>query len=180
MTLYNTRQLVVILVCGICFFCMFSFKILNKGRSEKAVLNQSPGFVYELNGKIRDPGFYFFENQQSLQELTKAGGGAACELQIPAAPGFCANGSRIVFDNPLCIERIDSRARLNFFMPVNMNYASSSDLVLIPGIGKKTAEAIISYRKENRGIKDIRELRAVKGLGAKRLEILKNYLTAEE
>jgi competence protein ComEA len=65
-------------------------------------------------------------------------------------------------------------------MPININHADSSDLVLIPGIGKKTAEAIISYRLENRGIKDIEELRAVKGLGVKRLGILRKYLTTEE
>jgi DNA uptake protein ComE-like DNA-binding protein len=40
------------------------------------------------------------------------------------------------------ISRAIAPASLNFFMPINVNHADSSDLVLIPGIGNKTAAAI--------------------------------------
>jgi competence protein ComEA len=61
-----------------------------------------------------------------------------------------------------------------------VNLSSEEDLTLIPGIGMKTAKAIISYRDKNNGIKDLQELTAVKGIGKKRLRLLMSYLTIEE
>jgi DNA uptake protein ComE-like DNA-binding protein len=51
--------------------------------------------------------------------------------------------------------------------PVNLNTASSEELQLVPGIGPATAEKILQMD----------DLLAIKGIGPKRLEKMRKYLT---
>jgi len=58
---------------------------------------------------------------------------------------------------------------------VNVNTASFEELVSVPGIGPKTAEAIIR-RRENKKFSRIEELLEVKGIGKKKLEEIRKYV----
>jgi comEA protein len=62
---------------------------------------------------------------------------------------------------------------------ININLAYSSDLQLLPGIGEVTAERIIEYREQNNGFKNITEIMNVKGIGQKKFEKIKEYITTE-
>jgi competence protein ComEA len=58
---------------------------------------------------------------------------------------------------------------------VNLNTADETELTSIKGIGKKKAQEILEYRKQNGSFKDVNDLQNVKGIGAKMLaRILKN------
>jgi comEA protein len=59
---------------------------------------------------------------------------------------------------------------------VDINSADKEQLVALPGIGPKTAEAIMTYRKENGNFKSVEELTKVKGVGDKTLEKIRPYL----
>lgn len=59
---------------------------------------------------------------------------------------------------------------------VNINTADKDTLVLLPGVGPATAEAILTYRKDNGNFKSVDELVKVKGIGDKSLAKLKPYL----
>ena len=59
---------------------------------------------------------------------------------------------------------------------VNINTADKETLVLLPGVGPATAEAILAYRKDNGNFKSVDELVKVKGIGDKSLAKLKPYL----
>ena len=61
--------------------------------------------------------------------------------------------------------------------PVNVNTAEAKALDSLPGIGPKTAEAIISERNANGPFKDGKNLaERIKGLGPKKLEKMKSRL----
>jgi len=60
---------------------------------------------------------------------------------------------------------------------VNLNTASKEELVAVVGIGPANAQAILDYRKANGAFKTVDELKSVKGIGAKRLEKLKDQFT---
>jgi competence ComEA-like helix-hairpin-helix protein len=61
--------------------------------------------------------------------------------------------------------------------PVNINTANSEQLQQVPGIGPATAEKILHMRKTYGPFKSVDDLLAIRGLGAKRLEKMRKYLT---
>ena len=61
--------------------------------------------------------------------------------------------------------------------PVNLNTATSEELQQVPGIGPVTADKILQMRKSYGAFKSVDHLRAVRGIGPKRLEKMRKYLT---
>ena len=61
--------------------------------------------------------------------------------------------------------------------PVNINTASSEQLQTVPGIGPVTAEKILHMRKSYGAFKSVDDLLAIRGLGPKRLDKMRKYLT---
>jgi competence protein ComEA len=56
---------------------------------------------------------------------------------------------------------------------VNINSATETELVALPGIGPSKAHAIVEYRQSQGGFKSIDELQKVKGIGSATLEKLR-------
>jgi competence ComEA-like helix-hairpin-helix protein len=61
--------------------------------------------------------------------------------------------------------------------PVNLNTATAEQLQLVPGIGPVTADKILKMRKYNGPFHSVDDLLAIRGLGPKRLEKMRKYLT---
>ena len=61
--------------------------------------------------------------------------------------------------------------------PVNINTASFEELQTVPGIGPVTAEKILHMRKSYGAFKSVNDLLAIRGLGPKRLDKMRKYLT---
>src|SRR5579885_1299158 len=62
-------------------------------------------------------------------------------------------------------------------VPVNINTANSEQLQTVPGIGPATAEKILQMRKSYGAFKSVDDLLAIRGIGKKRLEKMRKYLT---
>lgn len=60
---------------------------------------------------------------------------------------------------------------------ISINTADEAALTQIPGVGPKTAAEIISYRKDIGKFTTLDQLTDVKGIGVKKLEKMKPYLT---
>ncbi|WP_369832881.1 ComEA family DNA-binding protein [Corynebacterium pseudotuberculosis] len=58
-----------------------------------------------------------------------------------------------------------------------LNSATVEQLAELPGVGEKTAEAIIAHRQRIGGFKDIGQLKDVKGIGARKFEALSGSVT---
>jgi len=61
--------------------------------------------------------------------------------------------------------------------PININTATAADLQQVPGIGPSTAQKIIDTRKSYGAFKSVDDLLAIKGIGPKKLEKMRKYLT---
>jgi len=66
--------------------------------------------------------------------------------------------------------------RLALGLAIDINRASLEELVLVPGIGEKTAERIVEDRRLNGTLRRLEELTRIRGIKEKRLEMLRRYL----
>jgi len=60
---------------------------------------------------------------------------------------------------------------------ININLASRSELMDLPGIGSVLSERIVEYRRLNGPFSKIEDLRNVSGIGEKRYETIKDKIT---
>ena len=60
---------------------------------------------------------------------------------------------------------------------MNINTANSEELQQVPGIGPATAQKILQMRKSYGAFKSVDDLLAIRGLGQKRLDKMRKYLT---
>ncbi len=61
---------------------------------------------------------------------------------------------------------------------INLNTASKSELMRIPGVGEKTAEKIIEYRQSQK-FSAPRDIMKIKGIGTKKYEKIKEIIIAK-
>ena len=64
-------------------------------------------------------------------------------------------------------------------LKVLINEAGIESLCLLPGIGRKTALAVIEYRTEHGPFLNPDEILNVRGIGEKKLEMLREYVIIE-
>lgn len=61
----------------------------------------------------------------------------------------------------------------------NVNTAPAAQIEKLPGVGKKSAAAIVAYRTEKGKFKTPKDLLKVKGIGKKTLEKIQNLISFE-
>jgi len=60
---------------------------------------------------------------------------------------------------------------------ISINSADQKDLLNIPGIGPVISRRIIEYHKTNGAFTNLEDLQKVKGIGPKKFELLKKYIS---
>lgn len=175
MASYRNGQLAVLL-CAALALAAAALWQLRRPQAPGAAPRQA--YAYELAGAVPAPGVYRFGSPQTLGRLLAAAGAQAAAGERTG--WVVPNGSRIIAGDPAVIEPLPARDRLNCFLRLSLRTATAGDLQLIPGMGEKTALAIIAYRDGNGGIRDMAELTRIAGIGPKKLERFRTYLTVDE
>ncbi len=62
---------------------------------------------------------------------------------------------------------------------LNINTATEAQIALLPGIGPKLAAEVVSHRASNGGFKSIEEIKTINGIGDKKFEKIKDFITVE-
>ena len=127
-----------------------------------------------ISGAVHNPGVYTFEKGIRAMDAINHIGGVQSRAdldQINLAQKL-KDGKRL---------RIPHRASIAVYTPdrsnkIALNTCTKEVLISLPGIGPKTAAAIVAYRHENGPFQDITELLKIKGIGKKKLKRIQAYI----
>lgn len=142
-----------------------------------------------ISGEVLHSGVYAIEDGDRLDDLVKKAGGLTERADINAInlalrledqmkiyiPNIDEN-QNINADNPQTLGQSQSISNQSLQAKININIASKEELMTLPNIGKKRADAIIEYRKQKR-FEKIEEIKNVSGIGDKYFEAMKDLIT---
>lgn len=114
-------------------------------------------------------------------------------IKTPEAIPFRSNDTKPVFNARASAQGMDNPShqshstpeknhgkhagKLSFpGFPVDLNRASLEDLMMLPGVGEKTAGRIMEKRKEIGGFKTVDDLLEVKGIGHIKYERMQQFV----
>lgn len=141
----------------------------------------------EIDGNI-GKGIYFLPVGKGLNDLLSilhiSSASSKTGIHGPAHRELLEDGAKITIfrrDEQLEISmgRMAASTRLALDMPIDLNRAFPEDLILVPGIGEKTAQKIIEERGKRGKFRKLDELMKIKGIKQRRLEKLRPYLFVE-
>jgi len=146
----------------------------------------TPGPIFvQITGEIVHPGVYSLPVNSRVKDLVESAGGLTDQaddgkinlvalladsqkVNIPSKPLPTSNES--------AVESKVEQANVAF--PIDINSATQVELESLPGIGPKTAQAIIAYREENGFFKTVEDLIKVPNIGPVTLSKLRDLVTA--
>jgi len=120
------------------------------------------GEIY-IGGAIRNPGFYPFTSEDSLEAIIQAGGGITSSADPNQLELYVPQGGEK--EQP---------------QQIDLNRAEAWLLEVLPGIGEVKAQAIIDYRELNGLFSNINELTKVRGIGTTTYEEIKHLITVAD
>ena len=143
-----------------------------------------------ITGEVQSPGMYELEQGARVQDAIDAAGGftdEALDTSINLAREL-TDGEQIVVanENDTTTTSTDSSSTTSSETTsdgsvvngkININLADSETLQTLNGIGEVLASSIIAYREENGSFGSIEEIQEVSGIGEKRYENIKDYIT---
>lgn len=144
--------------------------------------------VVHISGRVKTPGVVtLIEGSRVNDAVVKAGGlvgdadtdriNLAEILQDGEKVYIPKKGEQIAAPASSTSSKAASNKSSSGGGAVNINTANKEALDGIPGVGPSTADKIIQYRQQNKGFKSVDEFKKVPGIGEKKFEKLKSYIT---
>lgn len=138
-----------------------------------------------ISGEINQEGVYIIDDGDRLDDLIKQAGGLTSEANVNSLnlamkledqmKIYIPNKNEIPAEE-LTTQIVTSPELSNNSDKININQASKEELITLPNIGEKRAEAIIEYRNVNK-FENIEDIKNVTGIGDKFFEAMKDLIT---
>lgn len=164
-----------------------SFNIVNE-----AVVEEVEHIKIHITGQINKPGVIELEIGSRISDAIEKAGGLTtfANLENVNLAYALEDGQKIYIPsieekNELYIqegidENIVEKTNISDSeKTININKAKETELEKIPGIGPAMAQKIIKYREENGSFKTIDDIKNVSGIGEKKYESIKQYITVK-
>ena len=158
-------------------------EVVFSGSSEETALAQEPTSEEELVnvylcGYVENPGVYALKKGSRLSDALELAGGFSEGAQKEAVnlARVLNDGEQIVVPSQAgaASQSIDVGSSSGL---VNINIATTEELQSLQGVGPSTAQKIIAFRTNNGMFSSIDDLLFVSGIGEKKLESLRPYIT---
>lgn len=138
-----------------------------------------------ISGEINQEGVYIIDDGDRLDDLIKQAGGLTSEANVNSLnlamkledqmKIYIPNKNEIPAEE-LTTQIVTSPELSNNSDKININQANKEELMTLPNIGEKRAEAIIEYRNVNK-FENIEDIKNVTGIGDKFFEAMKDLIT---
>lgn len=152
----------------------------NKEKSEKSTIKK-----VHISGEINKPGVYEINDNYRLEDLVNDAGGLTenADLNKINLALKLEDQMRIIIPNINDKDNNENNTTTQLISPINVNdnkkvdinTADKSELMTLPNIGEKRADAIIEYRQKNKFNK-IEDIKNVSGIGDKYFEAMKDMI----
>ena len=143
-----------------------------------------------ISGEVKNSGVYDIRDGDRLDDLVKRAGGFTEKADINAInlalrledqmkiyiPNIDENQNINADNTNLAMGEVTSTNPKSSGQKININLASKEELMTLPNIGEKRAQAILDYRQENKFTK-IEDIKNVSGIGDKYFEAMKDLIT---
>lgn len=138
--------------------------------------------VVHVSGDVAAPGIYRLSDGARVADAIDAAGGALPGVVLDglnlARP--LTDGEEVIVRRPAAHRGAEEPGRPDAWRPdgrLDLNLATAEDLQSLPGVGPVTAERIIEHRQRVGRFAAVTDLRAVPGIGEKRLQALADLVT---
>lgn len=200
--LKNKNVIIFIIALIIVFFSGFFIgKVTSKGgvnsNNEEVMFldEEAENIKVYITGEINNSGVYELKKGSRVIDLIKLAGNLTEDGDLNAInpARTLKDGESITIpkkistDSILDIDTTSSKPNTSQSVKsgktkeglININRASKSELMELPGIGEVKSQAIIDYREENGSFVSIEDIKEVSGIGDKTFEKIKDKITVD-
>lgn len=135
-----------------------------------------------VTGCVVNPGVYQLPEGSRVYEVIVLAGGFTDEADrdyVNQASVLCDGQKLHIYsseETETASQYTESNTDENKSGLININTASKTELMNLPGIGESRAESIIAYREENGGFKAIEDIMKVSGIKDAAFNKIKEYI----
>jgi len=140
--------------------------------------------LIEVDGSVNRRGMVQIDAGTPVHEALERAGGIKGQLSLPAEALTTkidrSSRLKVVPDGEgkvrILLEPLAPAKMKVLSVPIPINTASVDELDTLPGIGPKTAQAIVEYRESHGKFTSAEELLQVRGIGRKKLAALRPHI----
>jgi competence protein ComEA len=132
----------------------------------------------KLMGAVERNGIYFLPEKTNLGGFLKIAGirkPESVDVGLPETMLQAGQAVAVHAGKRIEIGEMDAAERLALDMPIDLNQATLEDLTLVPGIGERTAEKILSFRTDSGSFRTVEDLQKISGIKGEKLSRLRKY-----
>jgi len=157
----------------------FAVSDMEDGEEKEKEMETSEIFV-DVKGAVNNPGMYEAKlGERVMDIIERANGFAENAAQDAVNLAERLKDEMVVYVPKEGEEQVKAVGEQERGALININEASATELLTLPGIGEAKAAAIIDYREQNSGFKEKEELKEISGIGEKTFEKLMDLITVD-
>lgn len=149
----------------------------------KPISNNSQEIFVYVTGNVKKPGVYRLKIGDRVYTAIELAGGALTDSDLTKIN----MAQKLVDEQKIYVPKINEIKDQNNVIldssvendnnKIDINTSSKSDFEKLPGIGPTIAQKIIDYREKIGRFKSIEDIKNVSGIGEKKYEAIKDYIT---
>jgi competence protein ComEA len=176
--------IVIVVIVVILFAIHYSSSLFPSQISDIPFGNKSFGpVIVGITGNTGVNGVFYVPKKARISDLLEAAGIRNPELfDQRMLSKRLSTGKTIVIESydSLRIAEMNNANKLALGIPIDINKATIGDLMLINGIGEKTAWQIVQFREKSGRYHKLEDLMKIRGIKEKKFRKLRRYFCTDD